>query len=236
MTAVDEQTNEALGTTAAALSAGEELRPSGSDRGLLRQLTRITGGKQRDTLAGIFADRDALRFAYQNLRQWLVVLAAGCLLLGVASRRLAVPDFMLNASSTVWSWVAAVRQAKTEARQQHEAHPATESRRTSPSQSAQRGHAPSPEPGTRRYATFRAALATSPGSQAGPSERSPRRSALQSPPRSPGDRGRNPAGSPAREEIVKSWQVAAMLGIAWATCACARPKARLGRSGSRASA
>ena len=112
VTAVDEQTNEALGTTAAALSAGEELRPSGSDRGLLRQLTRITGGKQRDTLAGIFADRDALRFAYQNLRQWLVVLAAGCLLLGVASRRLAVPDFMLNASSTVLSWVAAARQPK----------------------------------------------------------------------------------------------------------------------------
>jgi len=112
VTAVDEQSNEALGTTAAALSAGEELRPSGSDRGLLRQLTRITGGKQRDTLAGIFADRDALRFAYQNLRQWLVVLAAGCLLLGVASRRLAVPDFMLNAASTGLAWLSAARQRK----------------------------------------------------------------------------------------------------------------------------
>ena len=113
-TAVDEQSNEALGTTAAALSAGEELRPSGTDRGLLRQLTRITGGKVRDTLAGIFGDRDALRFAYQNLNQWLVVLAAGCLLLGVASRRLAVPDFARSASSVAVSWLAALGQRKPE--------------------------------------------------------------------------------------------------------------------------
>ena len=111
-TAIDEQSNEALGTTAAALSAGEELRPSGSDRGLLRQLTRITGGKVRDTLAGIFADRDALRFAYQNLNQWLVVLAAGCLLLGVASRRLAVPDFVLSTGSTLASFRELMRQRK----------------------------------------------------------------------------------------------------------------------------
>jgi len=108
-TAIDELSNEALGTTAAALSAGEELRPSGSDRGLLRQITRVTGGKVRDTLAGIFADRDALRFAYQNLRQWLVVLCAGCLLLGVASRRLALPDLMLTASSTALSWLKTAR-------------------------------------------------------------------------------------------------------------------------------
>ncbi|MEI9938522.1 MAG: VWA domain-containing protein [Pseudomonadota bacterium] len=111
-TAVDEQSNEALGTTAAALSAGEELRPSGTDRGLLRQITRVTGGKVRDTLAGIFADRDALRFAYQNLNQWLVVFAASCLLLGVASRRLAVPDFMLQASNMAFFWLAAIGQRK----------------------------------------------------------------------------------------------------------------------------
>ena len=100
-TAVDEQSNEALGTTAAALSAGEELRPTGTDRGLLQQITRITGGKMRDTLAGIFADRDALRFAYQNLNQWLAVFAAAALLLGVASRRLAVPEFVAPAARAV---------------------------------------------------------------------------------------------------------------------------------------
>ncbi|HYP86782.1 MAG TPA: hypothetical protein VEQ59_01480, partial [Polyangiaceae bacterium] len=111
-TVVDELSNEALGTTAAALSAGEELRPSGTDRGLLRQITRVTAGKMRDTLAGIFADRDALRFAYQNLRQWLVLLSAGCLLLGVASRRLSMPELVLNASSSVAAVLSALRKRK----------------------------------------------------------------------------------------------------------------------------
>jgi Ca-activated chloride channel family protein len=108
-TAIDEQSNEALGTTAAALSAGEELRPTGTDRGLLRQITRVTGGKVRDTLAGIFADRDALRFAYQSLNQWLSVLAALGLLLGVASRRLSVPEFFGQASTHARGWVNELR-------------------------------------------------------------------------------------------------------------------------------
>jgi len=112
-TAVDEQSNEALGTTAASLSAGEELRPTGTDRGLLRQIARVTGGKVRDTLAGIFADRDALRFAYQSMNEWLVIFAAGCLLMGVASRRLAVPDFMVSATLTFGAWWAATRQQKS---------------------------------------------------------------------------------------------------------------------------
>jgi uncharacterized membrane protein len=111
-TAVDEQTNEALGTSAAALSAGEEQRPTGTDRGLLRRITQVTGGKMRDTLAGIFSDREALRFAYQNLNQLLVVLAAALLLLGVAARRLAVPDFAVRASTAVLGYVASAKQRK----------------------------------------------------------------------------------------------------------------------------
>ncbi|HEX2673981.1 MAG TPA: hypothetical protein VHM25_24060, partial [Polyangiaceae bacterium] len=94
------------------LSAGEELRPTGSDRGLLRQVTRVTGGKVRDTLAGIFSDRDALRFAYQDLSRWLVVLCAGGLLLGVASRRLAMPDIAIAASSAVVGWFSSLRKRK----------------------------------------------------------------------------------------------------------------------------
>jgi len=112
-TAVDEQTNEALGTTAAALSAGEELRPTGTDRGLLRRIAQVTGGKVRDTLAGIFSDREALRFSYQNLNQLLVVLAAACLLLGVAARRLALPDFALRGAAAVTAWVARPRRHPT---------------------------------------------------------------------------------------------------------------------------
>jgi hypothetical protein len=105
-TAIDEQTNEVLGTTAAALSAGEELRPTGTDRGALRQVANVSGGKMRDTLAGIFSDREALRFAYQNLNQLLAILAAIFLLLGVATRRLAVPEVLVHASSALGTWLA----------------------------------------------------------------------------------------------------------------------------------
>lgn len=115
VTAVDEQSNEALGTTAAALSAGEELRPTGTDRGLLRQVSQVTGGKMRDTLAGVFADRDALRFAYQNLSQLLVVLTAALLLLGVGSRRLALPDFVTRNAAALGSWRRRARQRKPRA-------------------------------------------------------------------------------------------------------------------------
>ena len=52
-------------------SPGDELRPTGTDRGLLRRIAELTGGKLRDTLAGIFPDRDAERFAYTPLGGWL---------------------------------------------------------------------------------------------------------------------------------------------------------------------
>jgi hypothetical protein len=66
----------------------------------------------RDTLAGIFADREALRFAYQDLNQLLVVLAAAFLLLGVAARRLAVPDFASRATGAFATFVTSPRQRK----------------------------------------------------------------------------------------------------------------------------
>ncbi|MES1175405.1 MAG: VWA domain-containing protein [Myxococcales bacterium] len=147
-TAVDEQTNEALGTTAAALSAGEELRPTGTDRGTLRQITRVTGGKVRDTLAGIFADRDALRFAYQSLNQWLAVLAAAGLLLGVASRRLAIPEFVGHASSAMATWLADFR------------------RRTSPSERAEHHSAQRERLAALRKAKARSDEARAPGAPA----------------------------------------------------------------------
>jgi len=92
------------------------LRPSGTDRGLLRRITQVTGGKMRDTLAGIFSDREALRFAYQNLNQLLVLLAAAFLLLGVAARRLAVPDIASRASAALASWLTSSRRRQARAR------------------------------------------------------------------------------------------------------------------------
>ncbi len=58
-TAKDEASGEAVGTTGAVLSAGEELRPTGSDRLLLARISTMTGGKVRDTLAGLYDDRAA---------------------------------------------------------------------------------------------------------------------------------------------------------------------------------
>jgi Ca-activated chloride channel homolog len=88
----DEMSGEAVGTTGAVLTAGEELRPTGSDLALLTRIAEFSGGKKRDTLAGIFADRAATRFSYKDATQPLLFLAAFGLLLAVAARRLAVPD------------------------------------------------------------------------------------------------------------------------------------------------
>ena len=88
----DELTGEAVGTTGAVLTAGEELRPTGSDVALLGRIAELTGGKKRDTLAGIFADRASRRFSYEDTTRPLVALAAFGMLLAVAARRLALPD------------------------------------------------------------------------------------------------------------------------------------------------
>ncbi|WP_434045332.1 MULTISPECIES: VWA domain-containing protein [Sorangium] len=88
----DELTGEAVGTTGAAMTAGEELRPTGSDLSLLGRIAEFTGGKRRDTLAGIFEDRASRRFAYRDATPPLVLFAALALLLAVAARRLALPE------------------------------------------------------------------------------------------------------------------------------------------------
>ncbi|WP_437761852.1 VWA domain-containing protein [Sorangium sp. So ce764] len=88
----DELTGEAVGTTGAAMTAGEELRPTGSDLSLLGRIAEFTGGKRRDTLAGIFEDRASKRFAYRDATPSLVFFAALALLLAVAARRLALPE------------------------------------------------------------------------------------------------------------------------------------------------
>jgi Ca-activated chloride channel family protein len=93
-TAIDEDTGAQLGIAGASLSAGEELRPTGTDRALLTRITEQSGGKLRDTLAGIFEDRPPRRFAYSSVAPVLALAAAFLLLLMVAARRLAVPEFV----------------------------------------------------------------------------------------------------------------------------------------------
>jgi Ca-activated chloride channel homolog len=95
-TAVDEISNEMVGSAGAVLNAGQEMRPTGTDRALLTRVTSMTGGKLRDSLAGVFRDRATTRFAYKPLSSFLLVAAAAFLLLGVAARKFALPEAVVN--------------------------------------------------------------------------------------------------------------------------------------------
>jgi Ca-activated chloride channel family protein len=97
--AKDEVSGEPVGTIGAVLTAGDELRPTGSDRLLLGRIASMTGGKVRDTLAGLFDDRAARRFAYKSLVPWLALLSTLAMLLAVATRRIGVPDVFAVLSS-----------------------------------------------------------------------------------------------------------------------------------------
>ena len=98
-TAVDEITNEMVGSAGAVLNAGQEMRPTGSDRALLGRVASMTGGKVRDTLAGVFLDRATTRFAYRPLSSPLLLAAALFLLFGVAARKVSPPEALVDALS-----------------------------------------------------------------------------------------------------------------------------------------
>jgi hypothetical protein len=102
--AKDEVTGEAVGTMGAVLGAGEELRPTGTDRILLGRIASMTGGKMRDTLAGLFDDRAGRRFAYRPVTPPLVILAAVAMLLAVAARRIGVPDVVAAVGQRMRGW------------------------------------------------------------------------------------------------------------------------------------
>jgi len=87
-------------------SSNEELRPTGTDRGTLRRIAEVSGGKMRDTLAGIFDDRAARRRAYRSANPSLLALAAVALLVSVAGRRAGIPD-------VVSRWVDRLRRPPT---------------------------------------------------------------------------------------------------------------------------
>jgi hypothetical protein len=115
-TAKDESDGSAVGTTAAVLDRGEELRPTGSDRALLVRIASMTGGKMRDTLAGAFDDRTAQRFSYAPLAQWLSLLAGIALVLAVAARKMALPErFTAAFGASLRPVLAALPAARTSA-------------------------------------------------------------------------------------------------------------------------
>jgi Ca-activated chloride channel homolog len=87
-----DETGAPLGIAGAALNAGEELRPTGTDRALLARIAELSGGKLRDTLAGVFNDRPPRRFAYSSESALLALLSALGLLAMVTARRLSLPE------------------------------------------------------------------------------------------------------------------------------------------------
>ncbi len=115
--AKDEVTGDGVGTTGAVLSAGEELRPTGSDRVLLSRIAQMTGGKVRDTLAGIYDDRASRRFAYTKMGSLLVLAAALAMLAGVAARRLGTPSFLASAASRARAAAARAPEERRAARE-----------------------------------------------------------------------------------------------------------------------
>jgi Ca-activated chloride channel family protein len=121
-TAKDEVSGDPVGTTGAVLTTGEELRPTGSDRALLERIAGLTGGRVRDTLAGLFDDRAGRRFAYRSVVPPLILVAAIAMLLAVAARRVGVPDVLSAAAKRVGTWrqEGARRQAERDAQQARE--------------------------------------------------------------------------------------------------------------------
>lgn len=92
----DEVSGDAVGTSGAVLSAGEELRPTGSDPGLLQRLVDLTGGEPRLSLRDVFKARTVRRFAFQDITPLLTLTAAVALLLAVAARKLGMPEALLE--------------------------------------------------------------------------------------------------------------------------------------------
>lgn len=79
------------GLSAALLSRGDELRPTGSDRRALERIAELTGGTVDAPLAEVFGRRTGLRPTSKPLAPWLLPIAVALMLLGVAARRLGVP-------------------------------------------------------------------------------------------------------------------------------------------------
>jgi uncharacterized membrane protein len=118
-TAKDEVTSEPVGTTGAVMTAGDEMRPTGTDRALLERIATTTGGRVRDTLAGLYDDRAARRFAYRSLVPLLLMLAAFSMLLSVTSRRMGVSEtaMALVGRMSAWRAAGAAREAEQRAEQ-----------------------------------------------------------------------------------------------------------------------
>jgi hypothetical protein len=82
------------GLAAAVLTRADELRPTGSDLGLLARIAELSGGEKQASIATVFARRVGVRPTALPLAPYLLPAALVAMLLGVASRRLGWPSML----------------------------------------------------------------------------------------------------------------------------------------------
>jgi hypothetical protein len=87
----DTQSGKLLATTGLSISALDELKPTGTDSSLLRQIAAQTNGRVRDTLAGLFNERSRDSTGVKDLSHVFAILAALAALASVAARRASLP-------------------------------------------------------------------------------------------------------------------------------------------------
>jgi hypothetical protein len=73
----------------------------------------MTGGRMRDTLAGLFDDRAARRYAYASIVRVIAWLGAVAMILGVAARRLGLPSPVHAVITRLSAWRARSAEARS---------------------------------------------------------------------------------------------------------------------------
>ncbi len=105
----DETRPEVRIVTGVELDQREEAVPLGTDRRALERIAQLSGGKVRDTLAGLFRERSQPRIAFISITSWLLLLGWLGWLLSVAARRLQLPDWL----NLDWTRSFAISRART---------------------------------------------------------------------------------------------------------------------------
>jgi Ca-activated chloride channel homolog len=116
--------DKAVSLSAASFNGADELRGGGSNAELLAQVSQVTKGRARTSLAGLFDERGIKRVAYDPIDRMLLWVTGALLLFVVAARRLSLPDLPKRKPATVSvmpaeapSWLAR-RAEQKQARQQ----------------------------------------------------------------------------------------------------------------------
>jgi hypothetical protein len=92
----DALSGKLLATTGLSVGALDELKPTGTDSSLLRQIAAQTNGQVRDTLAGLFLERPTNGSAPRDASDVFAILAALAALTSVAARKVSAPKALVR--------------------------------------------------------------------------------------------------------------------------------------------